>query len=271
MTTTRPVALVTGASSGTGTAAALARGQGSEVMKAFVVGRYGSKDGLQMREMPEPGIGEHDVLVQVRAASVNLLDAKIRDGEFKLILPYRVPFVLGDDMAGVVLRVGSAVRSFAPGDEVYARPGTDTIGTFAELAAVHEDDLALKPATLTMEEAAALPLVALTAWQALVERANLQPGQKILVHAGSGGVGTIAIQLARHLGAHVATTGTANIEWVKNLGADVVIDYKRDRRPRRRRHDQAGHRPGLPLRVDQGRHGLRRERAGQGQGRRHDG
>ena len=127
------------------------------------------------------------------------------------------------------MRVGPAVRSFAPGDEVYARPGTDTIGTFAELAAVHEDDLALKPATLTMEESAALPLVALTAWQALVDRANLQPGQKILVHAGSGGVGTIAIQLARHLGAHVATTtSTANTGWVKDLGANVVIDYKRD-------------------------------------------
>ena len=198
-------------------------------MKAFAVGRYGSKDGLQMREMPEPGIGEHDVLVQVRAASVNLLDAKIRDGEFKLILPYRVPFVLGNDMAGVVMRVGPAVRLFVPGDEVYARPGKDNIGTFAELVAVHEDDLARKPATLTMEESAALPLVALTAWQALVERANLQSGQKILIHAGSGGVGTIAIQLARHLGAHVATTtGTTNIEWVKNLGADVVVDYKRD-------------------------------------------
>jgi NADPH:quinone reductase-like Zn-dependent oxidoreductase len=198
-------------------------------VKAFVVGRYDSKDGLQMREVPEPGIGEHDVLVAVRAASVNLLDAKIRDGDFKRILPYRVPFVLGNDLAGLVVRVGSAVRSFAPGDEVYARPGTDNIGTFAELAAVHEDDLAVKPATLTMEESAALPLVALTAWQALVERANLQPGQKILVHAGSGGVGTIAIQLAKHLGAHVATTtGTANTGWVTNLGADVIIDYKRD-------------------------------------------
>ena len=198
-------------------------------MKAFVVGRYGSKDGAQMREVPEPGIGEHDVLVAVRAASVNVLDAKIRDGEFKRILPYRVPFVLGHDLAGRVVRVGPAVRSFAPGDEVYARPGTDHIGTFAELAAVHQDDLALKPATLTMEESAALPLVALTAWQALVERANLQPGQNILIHAGSGGVGTIAIQLARHLGGHVATTtGTASTGWVKDLGADVVIDYKRE-------------------------------------------
>jgi NADPH:quinone reductase-like Zn-dependent oxidoreductase len=182
-----------------------------------------------MREVPEPDVGEHDVLVEVRAASVNPLDAKIRDGEFKLILPYRVPFVLGHDMAGQVVRVGSAVRSFAPGDEVYARPRKDRIGTFAELIAVHEDDLALKPSTLTMVEAAALPLVALTAWQALVERANLRPGQKVLVHAGSGGVGTIAIQLAKHLGAHVATTaGTANVTWVEDLGADVVVDYRRD-------------------------------------------
>jgi NADPH:quinone reductase-like Zn-dependent oxidoreductase len=148
------------------------------VVKAFVVGRYGSKDGLQIREVPEPGIGARDVLVAVRAASVNLLDAKIRDGEFKRILPYRVPFALGHDLAGRVMRVGSAVRSFAPGDEVYARPSTDHIGTFAELAAVHEADLAVKPATLTMEESAALPLVALTAWPALVERAHLQPGQK---------------------------------------------------------------------------------------------
>src|SRR6266498_105122 len=179
-------------------------------MKAFVVGRYGSSDGVQMREVPEPGVGAHDVLVEVRAASVNLLDAKIRDGEFKQILPYRVPFVLGYDVAGVVVRAGPAVRSFRPGDENYARPGQDHIGTFAELAAVHHDDLARKPATLTMEESAALPLVALTAWQALVERADLRPGQKILIHAGSGGVGTIAIQLAKHLGAH------------------VVIDYKRE-------------------------------------------
>ena len=180
-----------------------------------------------MGEVPEPDVGEHDVLVEVRAASVNLLDAKIRDGEFKRILPYHVPFVLGNDLAGRVVRVGSAVRSFAPGDEVYARPGTDHIGTFAELAAVHQDDLALKPATLTMEESAALPLVALTAWQALVERADVTPGQKVLIHAGSGGVGTIAIQLAKYLGAYVATTtSTANAGWVRGLGADLVVDYR---------------------------------------------
>lgn len=198
-------------------------------MDAFVVERYGKRADLRLREVAEPEIGHHDVLVRVRAASVNPLDAKIRAGLLRLVLPHRLPFVLGHDMAGVVVRVGSAVRSFAPGDEVFARPDDGRIGTFAELVAVHGDHLAPKPSTLSMEEAAALPLVALTAWQALVERANVQPGQKVLVHAGSGGVGTIAIQLAKHLGAHVATTtSTANVQWVKALGADEVVDYRRD-------------------------------------------
>ena len=167
------------------------------------------------------------MLVDIHAAGVNLLDAKVRDGEFKLFLPYKAPFVLGHDLAGVVTRVGPAVTRFAVGDEVYARPRDGRIGTFAERIAVHEDDLAIKPASLSMAEAASVPLVALTAWQALVERANLQPGQKVLIHAGSGGVGTYAIQLAKHLGATVATTtGTSNVEWVRDLGADVVIDYR---------------------------------------------
>jgi NADPH:quinone reductase-like Zn-dependent oxidoreductase len=198
-------------------------------MKAFVIDRYGTKDGLQLREVPEPQVGSHDVLVEVRAASVNPLDVKIRDGEFKLILPYRVPFVLGHDVAGVVVRAGPAVRAFGPGDEVYAKVDKARIGTFAERIAIHEGDLATKPATVTMEEAAALPMVALTAWQTLVERAKVQPRQKVLIHAGSGGVGSTAIQLAKHLGAHVATTaGTGNVAWVKDLGADVVVDYRRE-------------------------------------------
>ena len=175
-------------------------------MRAFRVERYGSKEGLRAGEVPDPRVGAHDVLVKVLAASVNPLDFKTRDGEFKAILPYKVPFILGNDLAGVVVEVGEAVKGFAVGDEVYARPAKDRIGTFAELIAMHQDDVALKPATLTMEEAASLPLVALTAWQALVERANVRPGQKVLVHAGSGGVGTITIQLAKHLGASVATT-----------------------------------------------------------------
>ncbi|MGW7259151.1 NADP-dependent oxidoreductase [Streptomyces sp. NPDC054834] len=196
-------------------------------MKAFIVERYGAKAGLRAAEVPQPHVGADDVLIRIHAASVNPLDLKIRDGDFKAILPYRVPFVLGNDLAGTVVEVGAAVRRFSTGDEVYARPDKDRIGTFAELIAVRQDDVALKPTTLTMAEAASLPLVALTAWQALVERAQVQPGQKVLIHAGSGGVGTIAVQLAKRLGAEVATTtSTANIDLVKSLGADTVVDYK---------------------------------------------
>jgi len=197
-------------------------------MKAFVVERYGDADTVRAADMPDPQMGDDDVLVRIRAASVNPLDLKTRDGSLKAILPYRLPFVLGNDMAGEVVAVGANVTRFAIGAEVYARPDKNRIGTFAELIAVHQDDVATKPTTPTMEEAASVPLVALTSWQALVERANLQPGQKVLIHAGSGGVGTIAIQLAKHLGATVATTtSTANIGLVKSLGADVVIDYKK--------------------------------------------
>ena len=197
-------------------------------MKAFVVDRYGKASG-RLGEMPDPELREDDVLVRVHAAGVNPLDSKIRNGEFKLLLPYRLPLVLGNEAAGVVLRVGSRVQRFKPGDEVYARPDKDRIGTFAELIAVNQADVALKPKTLSMEEAASIPLVALTAWQALVDRAKLKRGEKVLIHAGSGGVGTIAIQLAKHLGALVATTtSSANVNLVKSLGADVVVDYKKD-------------------------------------------
>src|SRR5947209_9406798 len=198
-------------------------------MKAFIVDRYGKKDGVRIGEMPDPELRDDDVLVQVHAAGVNLLDSKIRNGEFKFLLPYRLPLILGNDVAGVVVRVGSRVRRFKPGDEVYARPDKDRIGTFAEFIAMNEDAVAIKPKALTMEEAASIPLVGLTAWQVLIERANLKKGQKVLIHAGSGGVGTFAIQLAKHLGAVVATTtSTANLEWVKRLGADLVINYRKD-------------------------------------------
>ncbi len=196
-------------------------------MKAFILDRYGSKVALRAGEVADPEVREDDVLVQVIAAGVNLLDSKLRAGEFKLILPYRVPFVLGHDVAGVVVRVGARVKRFKPGDEVYARPSDHRIGTFAELIAVQENDLALKPKNLTMEEAASIPLVGLTAWQALVERGQLAAGQKVFIQAGSGGVGTFAIQLAKHLGATVATTtSTSNIDLVRGLGADVIVDYK---------------------------------------------
>jgi NADPH:quinone reductase-like Zn-dependent oxidoreductase len=197
------------------------------LMKAFLVDRSAKGAALRFGETSEPELRETDVMVQIHAASVNVLDAKIRDGEFKLILPYRLPLILGNDVAGIVVRVGSKVSRFKPGDEVYARPDKDRIGAFAQFIAMNEADVAMKPKNLTMEEAASIPLVALTAWQVLVERANLQKGQKVLIHAGSGGVGTIAIQLAKYLGAVVATTtSTSNVDLVKSLGADVVIDYK---------------------------------------------
>ncbi|PFG70798.1 NADPH:quinone reductase-like Zn-dependent oxidoreductase [Pseudomonas poae] len=194
-------------------------------MKAFLIDRYGKHQG-RLAEVPDPEPGIHDVLVKVHASSVNQLDSKISKGEFKLILPYRFPLIMGNDLAGVVVRVGSGVRTFKPGDEVYARPPDARIGGFAELIAIEESALALKPNNTSMEQAAALPLVALTAWQVLVETARVKKGQKVFIQAGSGGVGSIAIQLAKHLGAFVATTtSTANVEWVKALGADVVIDY----------------------------------------------
>jgi NADPH:quinone reductase-like Zn-dependent oxidoreductase len=169
------------------------------------------------------------VLVKVSAASVNPLDVMVRNGEFKRLLKYRTPFVLGHDLAGVVTRVGSAVRDFQVGDGVYARPRGLRIGTFAQYIAIDQDDVAAKPASLTPHEAAAVPLVSLAAWQALVDRAHLKPGQKVLVHAGSGGLGSTVIQLAKHLGATVATTARGeNAELVRSLGADVVIDYTKE-------------------------------------------
>jgi NADPH:quinone reductase-like Zn-dependent oxidoreductase len=196
-------------------------------MKAFVLDRYGKKRALRLADMPNPELRDDEVLVEVHAAGVNLLDSKIRDGKFKLILPYHLPLILGHDVAGVVVKVGPRVRQFKLGDEVYARPDDFRIGTFAEFVPVKEASVALKPKGLTMEEAASIPLVALTAWQALVEKANLKKGQKVFIQAGSGGVGTVAIQLAKHLGATVATTtSSTNVALVKSLGADVVIDYK---------------------------------------------
>ena len=195
-------------------------------MKAFVVDKYKKNGALRLTKVSEPEVREDDVMVRVYATGVNLLDSKVRNGEFKLFLPYRPPFVLGHDVAGIVTRVGPKVRRFKAGDEVYARPRDHRVGTFAEFIAINETDVSLKPKNISMEEAASIPLVGLTAWQALVEVGKLKPGQKVFIQAGSGGVGTFAIQLAKHLGATVATTSTKNVELVKSLGADVVIDYK---------------------------------------------
>jgi NADPH:quinone reductase-like Zn-dependent oxidoreductase len=198
------------------------------IMKAFIVDKYKKGAPLRFGDVPEPILGDEDVLVEIHAAGLNPLDSKVRDGAFKPLLPYRPSFVLGHDMAGTVARTGAKVRRFKVGDEVYARPRDGRIGTFAESISINEADLAMKPKNLSMEEAASIPLVGLTAWQALIERADLRKGQKVLIHAGSGGVGTFAIQLAKHLGATVATTtSTANVEFVRSLGADVVVDYKK--------------------------------------------
>lgn len=195
-------------------------------MKAYVINKY-TKGGLQLVDVPLPKVGDNEVLVEIHSASLNLLDSKIKKGEFKLLLPYQFPLILGHDVAGVITQVGKNVKKFKVGDEIYSRPADFHIGTLAEYIAIDENDVALKPKNLSMEQAASLPLVALTAWQALVESARLKKGQKVFIQAGSGGVGTIAIQLAKYLGASVATTvSSKSFALVKDLGADVLIDYK---------------------------------------------
>ena len=194
-------------------------------MKAAYIQRYGNINDVQLGEQSKPTLTENAVLVKVHAASINPLDLRVLEGEFKTILPVQFPFILGNDFAGTVVEVGANVTQFKVGDNVYAK--TDLNGAFAEYTVVKQSSLALKPDNISMELAASLPLVSLTAWQALVEIANVQAGQKVLIHTGSGGVGSIAIQLAKHLGAIVATTTSSkNIAWVKALGADIIIDYK---------------------------------------------
>ncbi len=196
-------------------------------MKAFIAKKYGKKEKLHLTEFTEPMVNENEVLIQIHAAAVNVIDLMIRNGEFKLFLPLKPPFQLGRDVAGVITKVGSKVSKFNVGDEVYASSGNHKVGTFAEYISILEDEIALKPKNLSMEEAASIPLVGLTSWQALVETANIKKGQKVFIQAGSGGVGTFAIQLAKHLGAFVATTTSErNKDLVKNLGADLIIDYK---------------------------------------------
>ncbi len=192
-------------------------------MKAYQVNRYGKNEKLHLAEVAKPVINDNEVLVEIHAASVNQIDAKIKSGEFKMVMPFKPPFTIGHDVAGVVTQVGAKVSQFKIGDEVYA----SIMGTFAEFIAIKENELALKPKNISMEEAASIPLVGLTAWQVLVEKGNLKKGQKVFIQAGSGGVGTIAIQLAKHLGAYTATTASAaNKDLVKSLGADLIIDYK---------------------------------------------
>ncbi|WP_242212447.1 NADP-dependent oxidoreductase [Bacillus cereus group sp. BfR-BA-01383] len=195
-------------------------------MKAMIIDKYG-KVPMRMTEVPTPEINEYEVLAEIHAASINPIDFKIRDGKVKMLLKYEMPLILGNDFSGVIVKVGAKVTRFKVGDEIYARPRKDKIGTFAEYIAIHEDDIALKPKNLNFEEAASIPLVGLTSYQALHDIMHLQRGQKILIHAGSGGVGTFAIQLAKIMGATVTTTASeAGANLVKSLGADEIINYK---------------------------------------------
>ena len=197
-------------------------------MKAFLIKKYDKKAKLLLEEVATPAIKDDEVLLEIHASGLNLLDSKIRSGEFKLILPYKFPLILGHEAAGIITQVGKNIKHFKVGDHVYVRPSDFHIGTFAQYIAISENDVALKPENISMEEAASVPLVALTAWQALVEIGNLKKGQKVFIQAGSGGVGTIAIQLAKHLGATVATTASEkSFEMLRDLGADVLIDYKK--------------------------------------------
>ena len=196
-------------------------------MQAAVIERYGDNGQVSRATISTPQVGVKDVLVEVKAASVNPLDTRIRDGKLKQVLPFKMPLTLGNDFAGIVVTVASQVTKFKVGDEVYARSDTVRIGSFAEYTVIEEGNLSLKPENLTMEEAASLPLVALTAWQILVEKAHIKKGQKVLIHGGAGGVGSIAIQLAKYLGAYVATTASkTDFSTVKKYGADTIIDYK---------------------------------------------
>ena len=193
-------------------------------MKAFAIAGYGRD--IALRNLPEPKARPGEVIVDIAAASVNPLDLKIRRGELKAILKFRFPVVLGHDLAGTVSSVGAGVTHFKAGDEVFGCTSNRQMGTFAERVAIDAADLALKPKSLSFIEAAAMPLVTLTAWQVLVERARARPGSKVFIEAGSGGAGSMAVQLAKHLGAFVATTaGPQNLQFAKSLGADQVINY----------------------------------------------
>ncbi|MGS2745491.1 NADP-dependent oxidoreductase [Bacillus zanthoxyli] len=198
-------------------------------MRAMIIDRYG-KVPMRMTEVPTPKINEYEVLAEIHTASINPIDFKIRDGKVKMLLKYEMPLILGNDFSGVIVKVGAKVTNFKVGDEIYARPRKNKIGTFAEYIAIHENDIALKPNNLSFEEAASIPLVGLTSYQALHDIIQLQKGQKILIHAGSGGVGTFAIQLAKIMGATVTTTASeAGVNLVTSLGADEIINYKTEK------------------------------------------
>lgn len=196
-------------------------------MKAIVIEEYGDRNVLVEKNIERPSISESQVLVEVHATSINPIDWKVRAGYLKEMLPFEFPIILGWDAAGVVVEAGSNVTDFKVGDRIFTRPATTNRGTYAEYLSVDTNLLAKMPEEMSFEEAASIPLAGLTAWQCLVDFGNIQKGEKVLVHAGAGGVGIFAIQIAKSLGAYVATTASENnIEFLKSLGADEVINYK---------------------------------------------
>ncbi|MCI1554356.1 MAG: NADP-dependent oxidoreductase [Levilactobacillus sp.] len=200
----------------------------SNTMQAAVIHRYGQASPT-LETVSRPALRPTDVLVKIKAASINPVDLKIMAGELKLLLSYQMPLIIGSDFSGEIVAVGAQVTRFQVGDAVYGRPRKNRMGTFAEYLAIDPDDIALKPQNLTFVEAAAIPLVGLTSYQALHDLLHVQPGQRVLIQAGAGGIGTIAIQLAKHLGAQVATTTSSrNFELVRALGADRIIDYHQE-------------------------------------------
>lgn len=197
-------------------------------MKALTFKRYGKSPEIGFADVPRPTLKDDELLVQVHAASVNPIDNMIPTGLFKAVVKLQLPATLGSDLAGIVTEVGSQVTRFKPGDAVFANIFEQGTGSIAEFAVVPESAAALKPANLDFVQAASIPMVGLTSWQALKERVDLRADQKVFIPAGSGGVGTFAIQLAKHLGAKVGTTtSTGNVDLVRSLGADEVIDYKK--------------------------------------------
>lgn len=198
-------------------------------MKAVQINEYGGPSVVEVNEVDKPVAGEGQVLVEVRASSLNPFDTKIREGVMKDAIPLRFPSTLGGDIAGVVAEVGAGVEGFAVGDNVYGQANAvaGNSGAFAEYAATKADQIAHAPKSLSFTDAAAMPLVGVSALQALTDHLNLQSGQKILIHGGAGGIGSLAIQIAKHIGAYVATTASAEAaDFVKGLGADEVIDFE---------------------------------------------
>ncbi len=199
-------------------------------MKAVRIHTYGNADQLVYEDAPMPIVEANDVLIKVVASSVNPVDWKIREGHLKEMVSYSMPVILGLDVSGIVESVGKNVTKFKVGDAVFSRPDVKRNGTYAEFVAVNEDEVASKPKTISHVESASLPLAGITAWEALFTTAQLSANQKVLIHGGSGGVGSLAIQLAKSRGAYViSTTSTKNLALVKSLGADEVIDYKNQR------------------------------------------